>query len=132
MDSLKYNHNYLEYLSEKFSKKVLQILQEQFINKTGIELTTEDKEKLVAEIIKNQFKLVDELEEKQKKLGDNFIAFFMTEEIMELYACYYLGELFKLKDITYITSLALASAWAVNSLTETVDQELENLERKKQ
>lgn len=93
MKTLKYNRNYLEYVAETFTKKVLDDFQKQYLDKGFVELTQEEKEYFVSCVIENQFKLPDRLRKQQEELGDAFIDFFMNREIQSLYVSCYLGTL---------------------------------------
>lgn len=118
MDSLKYNRNYLEYIAEEFSKVVIKIFQEQFLDTKAIELSQEAKEEFISGVIKNQFALVDELVKKQEKLGDNYIDFFIDKNIMGLYACYYLGSVLRLEEAKNIAVRAIKQAWVEKMILE--------------
>lgn len=130
MESLKYNHNYLEYIAGEFSKTVLKIFQEQFLDNGAIQLSQEAKEEFVSEVIKNQFKLVDELEQKQQKVGDKYIDFFTDSNIMGLYACWYIGHVLRLDDASLVAMQAIQRAWAFKILAETLEEKLIDFEKK--
>ena len=121
MKQFKYNHNYLEYVAEKFSQKVLDILQKEILD-TGILILTQDaKEKFVALLIANQKQLPDTLVDFQKNFGDTYIDFFMSDRVIGLLAIAFIGEVFKLEDVKEYTRSSLASAWKSWQLQHLMD-----------
>ena len=121
MKQFKYNHNYLEYVAEKFSQKVLDILQKEILD-TGILILTQDaKEKFVALLIANQKQLPDTLVDFQKNFGDTYIDFFMSDRVIGLLAIAFIGEVFKLEDVKEYTRSSLESEWKFWQLEHLID-----------
>ena len=118
MKTLKYNHNYLEYVAETFTKKVLDSFQKDYIDKGFVELTQEEKEFFVSCVIENQFKLPDRLRKQQEELGDTFIDFFMNRDVLSLFVSCYLGTLLGRRDLVDMTNNFISIAWAAWTSTE--------------
>ena len=129
MEHLKYNQNYLEHIAGDFSQIVLKILQEQFLDTKVIELSKEEKEKIVSELIKNQFLLVEELKGKQEKNGDEYIDFFIKEEIMTTYACWYICLILNLNELAEETMNFIKMAWFMEKLNNEFDKKMIELEK---
>ena len=121
MKPLKYNHNYLEYVAEEFSKKVLDILQTEILDKDILILTQEAKEQFVAQVIENQKQLPDGLFKLQKEFGDIYIDFFMSDKIMGIFAISFIGAVFKLEMVEEYAKKSLESAWTFWQLEHLMD-----------
>ena len=129
MDTIKYNQNYLDYIAGEFSKTVLQIFQERFLDTHVVEMTQENKEKFVSEVIKNQFNVAKELAQKQQKLGDSYIEFFMDKEVMHLYACCYLSSILKMEEAKEAALNAIEQLWIIKKAVEDFQKMMEEVEQ---
>ena len=132
MENSKYNRNYLESICGDFSKLVLKIFQEQFLDTGALELPREAKEEFVSMVIQNQFKLADELERKQKLYGDMFIDFFRESDIQGLYACYYIGQVLRLDQASKLAAMSINEAWTIRKFTEELERKMDEVENEKQ